>query len=163
LGLKEPVAVIEESKVRLLDNEVTDVKGLQLVGLRFPEHDSDQDHCEIKGEIDPDRPSILMYHTPTDVTGSAANRGEQQNRTYLSPDTTFDFAQRHSIDLQLSGHTHQGQFFPFTLLTSWIYNGYDYGLHRIGSFTLYTTSGTGTWGPPIRLASQSEIVVITLQ
>jgi predicted MPP superfamily phosphohydrolase len=163
LGVDEPVAVIKKSRVRLLDNEVADIDGLQVVGLSFPEHDTGGGPLSIKGDIDPARPSILMYHTPSDVSGAAVDRGAQQNRTYFSPDTSFDFAIKHSIDLQLSGHTHQGQFFPFTLITHMIYGGYEYGLHRIGSFHIYTTSGTGTWGPPMRLASRSEIVAITLQ
>jgi hypothetical protein len=162
LGLKEPLAVLEKTHIRVLDNEVVDVDGLQIVGLSFPEHDGEGDPLSIEGDIDPARPSILMYHTPTDVLSSAKDRGSQQNRTYFSPDTTFDFAKSHSIDLQLSGHTHEGQLFPFTLLTHLIYSGYDYGLHRLGSFRIYTTSGTGTWGPPMRVGSDSEIVVITL-
>ena len=72
-------------------------------------------------------------------------------------------AKKVGIDLQLSGHTHHGQLFPFGFLTRLIYNGYDYGLHRNGSFQIYVSSGTGTWGPPMRSGSQSEIVLIKLQ
>jgi len=162
LGIDEPVAAIGKSSIRLLDNEVADIDGLQVVGLGFPERRAGRDPLSIKGGIDPARPSILLYHTPTDVSGTAVDRGAQQNRTYFSPDTSFDFARKHAIDLQLSGHTHHGQFFPFTLITHMIYGGYDYGLHKIGSFHIYITSGTGTWGPPMRLASRSEIVAITL-
>jgi hypothetical protein len=162
-GLERTVPVIERSSIRLLDDEVVDVAGLQLVGIGFPEHDGAADPQAVAAQIDPERPSILLYHTPTDVLGTPGDRGAQQNRTYFSPDTRFDFAQRHGIDLQLSGHTHQGQFFPFTLLTRWIYGGYDHGLHRSGDFHLYTSSGTGTWGPPLRLASRSEIVAVTLE
>jgi len=63
------------------------------------------------------------------------------------------------IDLQLSGHTHRGQFFPFNLLVPLFYR-YSYGLHAIGKSHIYTSSGTGTWGPPMRLCSSSEIVKI---
>jgi hypothetical protein len=67
------------------------------------------------------------------------------------------------VALQLSGHSHKGQVFPFDHITRWIYNGYDYGLHRMGGFSLFTSSGVGTWGPPMRTAAPPEIVVITLK
>jgi len=66
-------------------------------------------------------------------------------------------------DLQLSGHTHKGQKFPFGLITRLTYKGYDYGLHKEGGFTLYTSSGVGTWGPPMRIGSTPEIVAITVR
>ena len=72
-------------------------------------------------------------------------------------------AKEAGIDLQLSGHTHKGQLFPFGFLTKKIYNGYDYGLHKDGRFHIYVTSGTGTWGPPMRIGSSSEIVAIRLR
>jgi predicted MPP superfamily phosphohydrolase len=161
LGLVEPLRAVGTTSFRILDNEVVDVDGLQLVGLSFPEHDREGE-LSIVGTIDQSKPSILMYHTPTEVQESASGRGEQQNRTYFSPDTSFTFVKKHGIDLQLSGHTHEGQFFPFTLVARLIYGPYNYGLHRVGDFHIYTTSGTGTWGPPMRLGSRSEIVALTL-
>ena len=71
-------------------------------------------------------------------------------------------AKEYGIDLQLSGHTHKGQLFPFGWVTKIIYKGYEYGLHKEGAFTLNTTSGVGTWGPPMRTGSPGEIVVIKL-
>jgi predicted MPP superfamily phosphohydrolase len=72
-------------------------------------------------------------------------------------------AKESGIDLQLSGHTHKGQLFPFGFLTRAIFNGYDYGLHRDGGFHLYVSSGVGTWGPPMRTEGSSEIVTIELR
>lgn len=63
------------------------------------------------------------------------------------------------IDLQLSGHTHRGQILPLNLLVHLVYP-YAYGLHALGDSHIYTSSGTGTWGPPLRLGSSSEIVRI---
>jgi len=63
------------------------------------------------------------------------------------------------IDLQLSGHTHQGQILPLNLLVHLVYR-YAYGLHALGDSHIYISSGTGTWGPPLRLGSSSEIVRI---
>ena len=66
------------------------------------------------------------------------------------------------LDLQLSGHTHKGQIFPFTLLVRLRYPLY-HGLHKFPSGAhLYISRGTGTWGPPIRLLAPPEITLIDL-
>lgn len=75
----------------------------------------------------------------------------------------FTDAKELGINLQLSGHTHKGQIFPFGYLTRRLYNGYDYGLHSDGDFSIYTTCGTGTWGPPMRTGNTPEIVAIRLK
>lgn len=69
---------------------------------------------------------------------------------------------KHKIDLQLSGHTHHGQLFPGNLITSLIYE-ISYGYRKIGETIFYVSSGVGTWGPPIRLGSKSEVVFIKLK
>jgi predicted MPP superfamily phosphohydrolase len=166
LGLTAPISVLERTGIRVLDDEVVVVAGLQLVGVSFPEFDMEQKArsvSRLSREIDPGKPSILMYHTPTAVVGSSSGRAEQQTRTYLSPDVRFSFARTNGIDLQLSGHTHQGQIFPFTYLTRRIFDGLDYGLHVIDGFSIYVTSGVGTWGPPLRTGSRSEIAAIQLR
>jgi predicted MPP superfamily phosphohydrolase len=67
-------------------------------------------------------------------------------------------------DLVLSGHTHKGQMFPFNLVTRLIYKKYGthYGIYRDGSFQALVTSGAGVWGPPLRVATDSEVAVITV-
>ena len=150
----------------MLDDEVVDLDGLQIAGASFPEFVALNRTQSVKrmGEaIDPSKPCILLYHTPTDVYESTSDRAEQQTSTYLAPDIDFSFAREFRVDLQLSGHTHEGQIFPFTYLTEWIFGGYHYGLHDVDGFSLYISSGTGTWGPPLRTGSKSEIVAITLQ
>jgi predicted MPP superfamily phosphohydrolase len=67
------------------------------------------------------------------------------------------------ISLQLSGHTHRGQFFPFTEVVSRIYGKYAYGLNRFEDLQVYTSCGVGTWGPPMRLGSNPEIVLIQFE
>jgi len=64
--------------------------------------------------------------------------------------------------LQLSGHTHKGQMFPFNYLVKRQYPLMD-GLHDLGKGSkIYINRGTGTWGPPMRIFSPPEITVITL-
>jgi predicted MPP superfamily phosphohydrolase len=66
------------------------------------------------------------------------------------------------IDLQLSGHTHAGQTFPFGLVARRVFKGLHRGLHRFGDFTIYISPGAGTWGPPMRVGQCPEITVIRL-
>ncbi|MCS7214980.1 MAG: metallophosphoesterase [Thermodesulfovibrio sp.] len=67
------------------------------------------------------------------------------------------------FDLQLSGHTHKGQFFPFNIVTNLYYKSLDSGLVKLGGNAyLYISKGTGTWGPPIRIFAPPEITIIEL-
>ncbi len=65
------------------------------------------------------------------------------------------------FDLQLSGHTHGGQYFPFSLLVR-LFQPFVSGLHRLEEMWLYVSRGTGYWGPPLRLGAPSEITLIEL-
>ncbi|MGB5348435.1 MAG: metallophosphoesterase [Polyangiales bacterium] len=73
----------------------------------------------------------------------------------------FDEAREHGVDLQISGHTHGGQIFPFGLLTR-LAQPFVSGLHRRGDSQIYVSSGTGYWGPPMRIAAPAEITLIEL-
>lgn len=74
---------------------------------------------------------------------------------------TAEAASRLGVDLQLSGHTHGGQFFPFNLFIH-KFQPIAKGLHRVGRTWLYVNRGTGYWGPPTRLAVGGEITVVSL-
>ena len=65
------------------------------------------------------------------------------------------------VDLQLSGHTHGGQIFPFHLLV-WLTQPVVSGLKKLFGVLVFTHRGTGTWGPPMRLLAAPEIAEITL-
>ena len=65
------------------------------------------------------------------------------------------------FDLQISGHTHGGQFFPWNLLAA-VDQPYVSGLHRHENSWIYVSRGTGYWGPPVRIAARSEITLFTL-
>jgi predicted MPP superfamily phosphohydrolase len=166
LGLEKAFSIIRQTHMTILDNQIVEVDGLQIIGISFPEHDRKNVTRELlkeSGTYDTKKPGILMYHTPTSIEENNTDRGSQQVKTYWFPDTRMLLAKEMGIDLQLSGHTHQGQLFPFGFLTCLIYNGYDYGLHQDDQFQIYTSSGTGTWGPPMRSGSRSEIVRIQLR
>jgi len=84
-------------------------------------------------------PRVLLYHRPARFKEAAA-RG---------------------VDLQLSGHTHAGQIPPMDLLV-WLIYKYPAGLYRLGLSHIYTSPGTGTWGPPMRFLSRSEMTRLVL-
>jgi hypothetical protein len=91
------------------------------------------------GGIPPGMPTVLLYHQPR----------------------LFPEAVARGVDLQLSGHTHAGQIPPMDFLVQLAYD-YPAGLYRLGDSHIYTSPGTGTWGPPMRFLSRSEIVKLTL-
>ncbi len=164
LGVENALAALEGTGIRILDDEIAEVKGLQIIGASFPEHGRKSRGDSQRGlaSYDPGKPSILLYHTPTNLEATHPGLGTQQVKTYFSPDTDFRFAQEKGIDLQLSGHAHAGQIFPFGAVTGIIYGGFHRGFHRLGSFSINVSCGTGTWGPPVRTAGTSEITAITL-
>lgn len=65
------------------------------------------------------------------------------------------------VDLQLSGHTHGGQFVPWNLFVP-LQQPFTHSLRRLGKLQIYTSRGTGYWGPPVRLGAPSEITLLTL-
>lgn len=73
----------------------------------------------------------------------------------------FGEARQHGVDLQISGHTHGGQIFPFGVLTRLV-QPFLSGLHQRGDSQIYVSSGTGYWGPPMRIAAPSEITLLEL-
>lgn len=66
------------------------------------------------------------------------------------------------MDLKISGHTHRGQFFPFNLITKRIYEN-DWGYLKMEELNMVVTSGYGTFGPPIRVGSRPEVVLVDIQ
>lgn len=126
--------------VRVLKNEKVTVDGLQLVGVGY--HDS--------GDVERFR-SILE--------NAALERAQASILLSHSPHA-LSIPEKAGISLQLSGHTHGGQVFPFTWITRRIFGRYVYGLQRFGEMLVYTTTGVGTWGPPMRVGANPEIVWI---
>ena len=71
-------------------------------------------------------------------------------------------AEQAGFDLQLSGHTHAGQFFPWTFVIHLVHGPHAAGLSRRGRLWVYTSAGTGTWGPPVRLGTRPELTLLRL-
>jgi uncharacterized protein len=134
---------VHSAGIRVLNNEKLTIDGLQLVGVNHHDSTNADRFRSILERIalKAGEPSILLSHAP-----------------HLLP-----IPEQAGISLQLSGHTHGGQFFPFTWFTRRIFGEYTYGLKRFGNMMVYTTTGAGTWGPPMRLGTQPEIVLIAFE
>lgn len=166
VGLKRALDVLSQTRIRVLNNEVINVDGLEIIGIGYPGIHKKNDIRGLEKLEQPSSnhtPRILLFHTPTSIRLKDEDEFGQHFSTYWIPDTSFTLPQELGVDLQLSGHSHAGQIVPFSLLTKLIYKGYDYGLRREGDFSIYTTSGVGTWGPPMRTGNSPEIVVIKLK
>ncbi len=161
-GTEDSLKILRKLDIRILENEVVDLAGLQLIGISHPENGESRDVPKIIESnpiFDREKVNILLFHSPTSIGGKEV----QHQNLYWSPNVDFQAARNLGIDLQLSGHTHGGQIFPFTLLAKWIYGGYEYGLHQEDDFTIFITKGTGVWGPMLRSGGRSEIVAIKLK
>jgi hypothetical protein len=137
------IAAVQRTGIRVLNNEKVDVEGLQIVGV----HDGEAgDPREFRArlqqaKLDGSRASLLLTHQPSNLA----------------------VAEEAGIALQLSGHTHGGQIWPWTWLAARVHGRFNYGLNRFGKLQVYTSSGAGTWGIPMRVGTKSEIILIQLQ
>jgi hypothetical protein len=169
-GADQCCDLVARSGVRVLRNEAAGCCGLQVIGMDTPQGGRDQGkanhfrHLAGMPPVDPSRPAVLLYHIPLGLE-QAATQG---------------------VDLMLCGHTHNGQMFPFTLFMPLAYRFFKgpgrvamraygqinrsdtvvdaagAGLKVQEGMQVYISQGAGTWGPPMRIGSISEIVVIDL-
>ncbi len=139
----EYLSVIRDSGIKTLMDEKVIIDGVQLIGVDYARTSKKEVFDKILKDLNINRetPSILLKHVPSDL----------------------NVALKNGISLQLSGHTHRAQVFPFNFLTPAIFKGFDYGLHSLESMQVYTSSGVGTWGPPLRVGTKAEIVKIMFQ
>ena len=99
---------------------------------------------------------------PSDPAAALRGAPASDVRVLLAHQPRSAFAARDAgFDLQLSGHTHGGQYFPFNLLVR-LFQPFVAGLHRLEAMWLYVSRGTGYWGPPLRLLAPAEITLIEL-
>lgn len=132
------VTVLRNRTVTLADGDARlDLVGVDDYGEKDRERGWDLE-AALRGR-NPDHPAVLLAHEP---------RGVEEGMVQ-------------GIGLQLSGHTHGGQFFPMTGLVAALWK-YSVGRYQVGDGTLYVHRGTGFWGPPMRIGSPPEIAAITL-
>lgn len=135
--------VLTRTGIRVLHNEKVTVDGLHIAGVPYGDSTFP---IRLRTTLEGFRPAlgeatILLNHVP--------------NR--------LPIVEQAGITLQLSGHTHGGQIFPFTWLTRRVFGEFTYGLQQFGGLQVYTSSGAGTWGPPMRVGTHPEMVLLTFQ
>ena len=138
--------LLKNTKIRLLEDEVLHAHGWELIWLAdMAGFDTEENHELLDRKLatlltnTTILPKLLILHEP------------------IGPQV----AEQHGINLQLAGHTHYGQIFPFTLAVK-IAFPYIKGLYRFDTNALFVSSGIWTWGPAMRLGSRSELVVLKL-
>ncbi|MEM7565109.1 MAG: hypothetical protein AAF353_19015 [Pseudomonadota bacterium] len=139
-ALDKVISMAEQLGVKMLRQTGFDGNDLVFHGI------DDADHIEQVSEnlpglaIDKDRFNVLLYHRPVG----------------------WEAAIDHGIDLMLSGHTHNGQIFPFNWAVRQQFDRIA-GLYQQKDASLYVSSGTGTWGPLMRLGSFNEVTLFKLK
>ncbi|MGH7295485.1 MAG: metallophosphoesterase [Polyangiaceae bacterium] len=144
-GADEWIAFLGTLGVRVLRNERVDVRGLfDLAGVddssaarMLPHHG--QDVAKALAGRDPARAVVLLAHQPKALAD----------------------AKRHDVDLQLSGHVHGGQLVPFNWLVR-LDQPFVSGLHLVDRTWIYVSTGTGYWGPPMRVGPGAELTHLEL-
>ncbi|MEW2436109.1 metallophosphoesterase [Streptomyces caniferus] len=133
---------VRELGIHPLENARTELPGFDLAGVNDvtgqTEHAGPDYDLTLSGR-DPSRAVVLMAHQPVTIHDTV----------------------RFGVDLQLSGHTHGGQMWPFTYIAA-ATNPTVAGLERYGDTQLYVTRGAGAWGPPVRLGAPPDVTVVEL-
>jgi predicted MPP superfamily phosphohydrolase len=134
---------VKKAGIKTLHDEKVVIDGLQIVGVDYKTTTKELDFKNVLINIQIERniPSILLKHEPSHI-GVAEQAG---------------------ISMQMSGHTHKAQQWPLEYFAKMAYGRFENGLNQLGKTQVYTTSGVGTWGPPLRVGTDSEIVVFTFK
>ena len=142
---KPYIEAIRRAGIRVLANEEVAVDGLKIAGVFYHDSSSPLHMKAALSSMSPAGtatigaiPGILLNHAPA----------------------RLPIVEQAGFNLQLSGHTHGGQFLPFTWITRRVYGRFTSGLHSFGSLEVYTSTGAGTWGPPIRVGTRPEIILL---
>lgn len=136
-GIDRVTSMLKSLGVNVLRNEEVEAHPFQFIGV--DDHDSPSHLMAQLKRFEPvqDAFRVLLYHRP---------HGMEQASDW-------------GFDLMLVGHTHRGQIFPFHLIVRRFFK-FIHGTHRFGGMTLHISSGTGTWGPILRLGSRNEITQV---
>lgn len=109
----------------------------------------------------PDSKAVRRFGQQADIKNTLKNKGNHFTVLLSHQPKFIDTLDKNSVDLQISGHTHGGQIFPFQFIAK-LANTYLSGLYKINDTFLYVSRGSGQWGPQMRLFAPSEITIIRL-
>jgi predicted MPP superfamily phosphohydrolase len=126
----------------LRDSKIT-VNNTEIIGLMYDAGETPEglENRLYKVGFDKNKQNILIIHEP-------------KNNNIL---------QSFGVDLSVSGHTHGGQFWPITMFVNKIFKEYTHNLVVKNNTASVTSTGIGTWGPPVRIGTKPEIIVITFE
>ena len=142
---------LRSMNVKVMDNEIAEWGELQIIGLTYmlPDANSVSPHADPNGpniekvlsemRIDEQKPTVLLHHGPDGIK----------------------YANKHGVDLYLAGHTHAGQMWPATYISKAVFD-YNKGLHDYNGTKMYVSQGTGTFGPPMRVGTESELTILNI-
>lgn len=136
------ISLFEETKIKFLRNEKVFFEDIQLVGIDDKSFWSGKNLVDVLDESDIQDAlyTILISHQPYKLS----------------------LMEKYPIDLQLAGHTHRGQFVPLSWII-WLFNDYAYGRYDEHWKTAFVSQWVGTWWAPIRIGTQSELVLVELK
>jgi uncharacterized protein len=131
---------VKDAGIEVLDDKKIEYDGVTIAGIvyRNGKHNPEATEAIEQLDIHPDKAAILINHPPTSIAT----------------------VERASFDLMVSGHTHNGQFWPVNYIVKRMYRPYQYGLKKFKDLHVLTTSGVGTFGPPMRLFNSPKLVLI---
>ena len=139
-NIQEAIRFFESANINLLmDSAVNVAETIQLMGREDRSRRQRKSLAEIRKDFPATLPVVLLDHQPIGLEEAAEN----------------------GIGLQLSGHTHDGQIWPFRALVRSMYE-ISHGYLRKGDTRYYVSSGLALWGPPYRIGTTSELVTIRL-
>lgn len=134
-------------RVLLNDHAVVSIRGAQVI---------------VGGVLDPAARLSGREHGPRPDLAAARHQQAAFRLLLAHNPKLAPLAEAAGFDLQLSGHTHAGQFFPWTLAVHLVHAPHVSGLSRSGRMWVYVSAGTGTWGPPVRFGSEPELTLLRL-
>lgn len=144
-GIDKTLPYLQSINIKvLLDDTVTLANGIQLVGRNDRSGNRGgigvKQLSELLQGLETSKPVVVMNHQPYNLEEAA----------------------KENVDLHLSGHTHNGQLWPFNYMTEAIFE-LSWGLLKKGNTNFYVSSGYGTWGPAVRIGNRPEVVVFSLK
>lgn len=145
-GVEEAVNFMRQHGIKVLrDTSILIDSSFYLIGREDKQRNMMTDNrrkslSELLKTCDSNKPIIVLDHQPGSIKESVSN----------------------NIDIQLSGHTHNGQLWPISLITSLVYE-ISSGYGRFDNTQIYVSNGVGTWGPPFRIGHRPEIVDLVVE
>ncbi|HTB96742.1 MAG TPA: metallophosphoesterase [Terracidiphilus sp.] len=142
-GSTHYTAALRHGGFNVLEDAQVNIDGLKIIGTSYSasSHPMRHRHFLMGLHLSPEEPSILLQHVPH----------------------RLPVVEQAGVSLMLSGHTHSGQILPFSWITRRAFGKFTYGLQSFGTLQVYTSSGAGTWGPPMRVGTSPEVVLVSFR